>query len=88
MPVPTEVPAEFKLKLTPEHAEVAPDMDGVFGVPVQAEDANQAKRICGLFVFAVFVATPHCEPAASARMNLELFAAVPAIVLTWPYGPV
>ena len=39
MPVPAEVPAEFKLKLTPEHAEVAPDMLGVFGVPEQSSVA-------------------------------------------------
>ncbi len=36
MPVPAEVPAEFKVKLTPEHAEVAPDNVGVFGVPEQS----------------------------------------------------
>ena len=39
MPIPAEVPAELKVKLTPEHADVAPDMDGVSGVPVQAEAA-------------------------------------------------
>ena len=45
MPVPAEVPAELKVKLTPEHAEVAPDMDGVFGVPVHAEAEIYVKVI-------------------------------------------
>ena len=39
------MPAEVNVKLTPEHAEVAPEMVGVLGVPEQAEAVIYVKVI-------------------------------------------